>query len=470
MDHPCWIAGEAVRGDTWVEVSNPYTGEMVGRVAAVGLEQADAAVDAACAYTCSLTRFERSEILTKVGRALEERREELAQLITSEAGLCVRETRYEVGRAVDVLRFAAIEALQDDGHIYSCDVSAGGKARRIYTCREPLRAVVAITPFNHPMNTVAHKIAPAVVAGAPMVLKPSEKTPLSALRLAELFYEAGLPGAMLSVVLGESTRVSERLVRHRDVHAVTFTGSTAIGHRIAETAGYKKLALELGGNAPLIVFDDADLDLAARLACEGAYRNSGQRCTAVKRILVQRSIERAFVERLVRLTGEYVAGDPCDEATRIGTVIDEDAAARLIDFVDDCRERGARVLTGGVRRGAIVEPTVIEGVPRDARLACEEAFGPLAPVFTFEDEGDAIALANASPFGLSCGVVTNRLDRANAVIRGVRTGTVNVNEVPGYRLEFSPFGGVKASGLGVKEGVTEASRWMTSVKTYSMPW
>lgn len=469
-DRPCLLAGERVASGSWAEVRSPYSGEPAGRVATVGEPEADAAVAAAVAFRCGLTRFERSEILSAVGRLLGERREAVARLITSETGLCIRETRYEVGRAIDVMRFASIEALHDDGEIYSCDVSEHGRSRRIYTCREPLRCVVAITPFNHPLNTVAHKIAPAVAVGAPMVVKPSEKTPLTALCLGELFHEAGLPGPMLSVLLGSGTGLAERLVRHPDVDAVTFTGSTAVGRVIAATAGYKKLALELGGNSPIIIFDDADLDLAATLAAEGSYRNSGQRCTAVKRILVQRGVARDFTERLVRKTGEYPTGDPLDERTRVGTVIDEHSAQRLIGFVDDCVARGAKVRCGGTRRGAIVEPTVIEAVPRDARVACEEAFGPLSPVFEFEDEADAIELANASPFGLATAVVTTRLDRANAVIRGVRTGMVNVNEVPAFRLEASPFGGVKGSGLGVKEGVREAAKWMTNVKTYSMPW
>lgn len=469
-DRPGFVAGVPVTSGAWTEVRSPFSGALVGRVAALGPEHAEAAVAAALAHRCTLTRHARSEILTRAGASLVNQREELARLITSETGLCIRETRYEVTRAADVLRFAAMETLHDDGEIYSCDVSATGPSRRIYTCREPLRCVVAITPFNHPLNTVIHKLAPAVAAGTPVVLKPSEKTPLTALRLAELLYQAGLPGPMLSVLLGASAALSERLVQHEDVEAVSFTGSTAVGRRIAATAGYKKLALELGGNSPMIVCDDADLDLAVTLAAEGSYRNSGQRCTAVKRMLVHEPIAEAFVDRLTARTAEYVAGDPHDDATRVGTVIDEASARRLVEFVDDCTARGALVRCGGKRHGALMEPTVIDRVPRDARVACEEAFGPLSPVFTFRDLDDAIAIANASPYGLATAVVTTRIDRANAVIRGVRTGMVNVNEVPAFRLEHSPFGGVKGSGLGVKEGVREARRWMSAVKTYSMPW
>src|SRR4030095_9763248 len=269
-----------------------------GTVGVVARAEVDSAI-AATKTAPSLSRFERHQILEKTRVLLEQRREEFAQLITTESGLCLRETRYEVGRASDVLRFAAIEALRDDGQIFSCDISPPGKARKIFTWREPLRCAVAITPFNHPLNQVAHKVAPAIAAGTPLILKPSEKTPLTALKFAELLYAAGLPGAMLSVLLGPTAEVAEPLVKHPEVDVVAFTGSVAIGKRIAAMAGYKKLILELGGNDPLIVLADADLDLAVTLATEGSFRNSGQRCTAVKRILVEEEIAAEFTSRLV---------------------------------------------------------------------------------------------------------------------------------------------------------------------------
>jgi aldehyde dehydrogenase (NAD+) len=398
------------------------------------------------------------------------RAEELSSLITSETGLCVRETTYEIARALDVLKFSAIEALRDDGEAYACDVSPAGKARRIFTMREPVSCVAAITPFNHPLNTVVHKVAPAIAVGAPMVLKPSEKTPLAALALAEILYASGLPGPMLSVVLGPTDHVASRLVADSRVECLTFTGSTSVGLHIARNAGYKRLALEMGGNSELIVLPDADLDLAARLACEGAFRNSGQRCTATKRLLVDASIADEFTSRVVSLSGEYTAGDPRDPATRVGTVIDEPAAVRLESMIHDAVARGAKLHRGGTRRGAQLDPTVLSDVPRDAPIVCHEAFGPIAKILPFRDLDDAISLANATIFGLSTSVVTNNLAWATRVIHEVKTGTVNVNEVPGYRTERSPFGGVKMSGLGVKEGVVEACKWMTTVKTFSLPW
>ena len=345
-----------------------------------------------------------------------------------------------------------------------------GKPRKIFTTREPLRCAVAITPFNHPLNQVAHKLGPAIAAGTPIILKPSEKTPLVALRFAELLHESGLPGPMLSVLLGPTHEVAEFLVRHPDVEVVAFTGSVPVGKRIAATAGYKKLVLELGGNDPLIILEDADLDLAVTLAAEGSYRNSGQRCTAVKRILVHEAIAPEFTRRLVAKTAEYLCDDPMLESTRVGTVIDEASAIYLETVVQEAAAAGARVLTGGQRRGALLQPTVIDQVPRDCRMVVCESFGPLAPIITIRDLDDALTLANSTAYGLSSGVVTNNMQAALKAIRTLRCGTVNINEVPGFRVESSPFGGVKDSGLGIKEGVIEAMKGYSYVKTFSLPW
>ncbi|MHB8519145.1 MAG: phosphonoacetaldehyde dehydrogenase [Limisphaerales bacterium] len=470
MKFTCYVAGHPAASGKELVVKNPYTGEPVGAVALAGREQTEAAIQAALAGGATPTRYERSAILDRARQKLEERREDFARLITSESGLCLRETRYEVGRALDVMRFAALEALRDDGQIFSCDVSPQGKARKIFTLREPLSLVVAITPFNHPLNQVAHKLAPAIAVGAPVILKPSEKTPLTALRFVELLYEAGLPATMLSVLIGPTDEVAVPLVKDPRVDLVTFTGSVAVGKRIAETAGYKRVVLELGGNDPLIVLDDADLDLAAHLAAEGSFRNSGQRCTAVKRILVHEKIVAEFTRRLVEKTREYQCGDPMDPETRVGTVIDESAAIHLENVVKKAVAAGARVLIGGERRGALLAPTVIADVPRDAEMIVCESFGPLAPIVSVRDLDDAIQLANSTAYGLSSGVVTNRLDQAIKAVKQLRCGTVNINEVPGFRIESSPFGGVKDSGLGIKEGVIEAMKCLTTVKTFSLPW
>jgi len=470
LELACYVAGRPVEGVDRLEIRNPYNNQPVGRVALATGADTEAAIQAALAGSPALTRHQRSAILDRARQLIEERREEFAQLITAESGLCVRETRYETDRACDVLRFAAMEALRDDGQVISGDISPQGKARKIFTLREPLALVAAITPFNHPLNQVAHKVAPAIAAGAPVILKPATATPLTAIRFAELLYQAGLPPHYLSVLLGPTEKVAEILVRDPRTELVTFTGGERVGKQIARTAGYKRLVLELGGNDPLIILDDADLELAVTLAAEGAFRNSGQRCTAVKRILVEQSILDPFTARFVEKAREYVCGDPADPETRVGTVISEAAAIHLESVVKTAVAAGAKVLLGGQRQGALLEPTVIANVPRDAELVVCESFGPLAPILPVRDLNDAVQLANATSYGLSSGVVTRDLNRAIELVKRLKTGTVNINEVPGYRTENSPFGGVKDSGLGIKEGVVEAMKCMTTVKTFSLPW
>ncbi len=466
---PCFVAGKAVASSTTFSVTNPYNNEVIAQVAQVTPAETEQAIQAALEGGEPLSRYRRYEILNAARDLLLERSDAFARLICAESGLCLRETRYEVGRASDVFQFAAMEALKDDGQIFSCDVSPTGKARKIFTLREPVKLISAITPFNHPLNQVVHKLAPAIAAGAPVLLKPSEKTPLTAIRCAELLYEAGLPGWMLSVLLGPLDEVAKTMVGDPRVELVTFTGSVNIGKQIAHEAGYKKVVLELGGNSPLIILDDADMDLAVHLAAEGCFRNSGQRCTAVKRLLVHEKILAEFTQRFVERAAEYVVGNPAEEQTRVGTVIDEAAAMRLESVVNDAVAAGAKVLLGGERRGAQLSPTVIADVPRDAEMVVCESFGPLAPIMSVRDIDDAIELANATDFGLSSGVVTDSLDHALRAVKGIRTGTVNINEVPGYRIECSPFGGVKDSGLGIKEGVIEAMKCMSNVKTFSLP-
>jgi len=471
IELPSYIAGEAVRTGKWLDVHYPWDNSVTGRAAVIGPEHLDQAIEAALkGQEQPLTRYERHAILRKAAGLLAEHREELAGLICREAGMCIRETMYETGRTSDVMEFAAIEALKDDGQIFSCDISPQGKARKIFTFRQPVKLVSAITPFNHPLNQVVHKVAPAIAAGAPMLLKPSEKTPLTALRFCEILYEAGLPGWMLSVFMGDLDEVVKPMMTDPRVEMVSFTGSVAVGKQISQTAGYKKTCLELGGNSPLIVLEDADMEKAVTLATEGSFRNSGQRCTAVKRILVQESIHQEFTERFVERAREYVSGDPENPETRVGTVIDEDAAKTLEERVQQAVADGAEVLLGGNRHGALMEPTVINNVPRTTPMVVLESFGPLAPIIPIRDLDDAIQWYNSGNFGLSSGVVTNNMELALKAARELRSGTTNINEIPGFRIESSPFGGVKDSGLGIKEGVIEAMKYMTNVKTFSLPW
>ncbi|MBA3506650.1 MAG: phosphonoacetaldehyde dehydrogenase [Betaproteobacteria bacterium] len=465
------IAGEPIGGERVIEVRNPYTRAIVGTVPKATVEDVRRAFAIAKAYRAKLTRFERSAILYRAAQLIRNRAEAISDVITAECGICKKDSLYEVGRACDVFTFAGNAALQDDGQVFSCDLTPHGKARKIYTLREPLPGVIsAITPFNHPLNQVAHKVAPAIATNNRMVLKPTEKTPLSALLLADLLYESGLPPEMLSIVTGDPREIADEMLTNPDVDLVTFTGGIPVGKYIAAHAIYKRLVLEMGGNDPLIIMEDADLDEAAALASAGSYKNSGQRCTAVKRILVHAAVADSFVERLVANTLAWSYGDPMDRNVDMGTLIDETAARNCATRVGDALAKGARLLVGNVRDGALYAPTVIDGVQPEMNVVRTETFGPVSPVIRFRDIDDAIRIANGTAYGLSSGVCTNRLDYITRFVSELHVGTVNVREVPGYRLESTPFGGIKDSGLGYKEGVQEAIKSFTNVKTYSLPW
>jgi phosphonoacetaldehyde dehydrogenase len=465
------IGGERISTAAHGEVFNPYTRALVGTVARASLADVRRAISVAKDFRSRLTRYERYRICYRTAELLRARTEEIANLITAESGLCKKDSTYEVGRACDVFLFAGNAALQDDGQVFSCDLTVHGKQRKVYTLREPLRGVItAITPFNHPLNQVAHKVAPSIATNNRMVLKPSEKTPLSALLLADVLYEAGLPPQMFSVVTGDPKEIADELLTHSDVDLVTFTGGVSIGKYIAGKAVYKRQVLELGGNDPLIVMEDADLEEAATLAALGSYKNSGQRCTAVKRMLVHESLADRFVELLLEKTRAMRYGDPMDPKTDMGTVIDEAAARSFESRVNDAVAGGAKLLFGNQRTGALYSPTVVDHVRPEMPLVKEETFGPVSPVIRFGSIDEALAIANSTAYGLSSAVCTNRLDYITRFVSDLNVGSVNVREVPGYRLELTPFGGIKDSGLGYKEGVQEAIKSFTNTKTYSLPW
>lgn len=454
-----------------IQVFNPFTEQSIGSVPKATLDEVRDTFRAAHAYQPSLTRFERAAILNRAAAIISQRLDEVAQLITAEAGLCIKDALYEAGRVSDVLLFGATECLKDDGQIFSCDLTPHGKKRRVYTQRGPLLGVItAITPFNHPMNQVAHKVVPSIATNNRMVLKPSEKVPFSALLFADILYEAGLPPEMLSVVTGDPREIADELITNEHVDLVTFTGGVAIGKYIAGKAGYRRMVLELGGNDPIIVMEDADIDEASTLAVQGSYKNSGQRCTAVKRMLVHEAVADQFVEQVVAKTRAWAFGDPMDKAHDMGTVIDEPAARFFESRVNEAVAQGAKLLVGNVRRGALYSPTVLDQVSPQMRVAKEETFGPVSPIIRFKTIDEAIAISNGTVYGLSSSVCTNRLDYITRFISDLQVGSVNVREVPGYRLELTPFGGIKDSGLGYKEGVQEAIKSFTNLKTYSLPW
>lgn len=468
------IGGEAVFTDGTVPVKYPYTDEVVGYVPAGDASHAARAFEIAANYQSKLTRYERSEILKRAGEIIGERREYLAKWLTLELGICHQHAIYETRRAQDVFQFAAAEALKDDGEIFSCDLTHNGKDRKIFTKREPVRAISAITPFNHPLNMVSHKIAPSVATNNCMVCKPTELTPLTAITLADVLYDAGLPHEMFQIVTGWPQDIGDEMITNEHIDIITFTGGVPVGKMIAAKAAYKRAALELGGNDPLIICNDlseADLEKAATIAVAGATGNSGQRCTAVKRILVQKSVADQFVPLVLEKARKIKFGDPQDPETELGCVIHKEAAEVFESRVLHAEKEGAEILYHPGRQGALLPPIVVDRVPHSSELVMEETFGPIVPIVRVPDNDEEVmAISNCTDFGLSSGVCTNSFHRMHAYIEGLNVGTVNIWEQPGYRIEMSPFGGIKDSGNGVKEGVIEAMKFFTTVKTFSLPW
>ncbi|CAN5459870.1 phosphonoacetaldehyde dehydrogenase [soil metagenome] len=468
------IGGKAVATDDVVPVHYPYTNEVIGTVPAGRAEHARKAFAIARAFKPKLTRYERQQILFRTAELIRDRRDKLSNLITLELGLSKKDSLYECGRAYDVYSLAGQLAIMDDGQIFSCDLTPQGKARKIFTKREPVGVVSAITPFNHPLNMVSHKVAPAIATNNCVVCKPTELTPLTAIALADILYEAGLPPEMFQVVTGWPKDIGDEMVTNENIDIITFTGGVRVGKIIAAKAGYRRAALELGGNDPFIVLDDLsdeDLDKAAELAVAGATKNSGQRCTAVKRILVQERVADKFVPLVLARAKKLKFGDPMNPETDLGTVVHEEAAKTFEKRVYDAAEQGAKVLYDPGREGAVLPPITVDFVPHDSDLVFEETFGPVIPIVRVpNDDAEVMRISNSTPFGLSSGVCTNRLDRITRFIDGLNVGTVNIWEVPGYRIEMSPFGGIKDSGNGIKEGVLEAMKFYTHVKTWSLPW
>jgi putative phosphonoacetaldehyde dehydrogenase len=474
MNKKMYIAGKEATAEKTLDVINPYNNKTVATVPAASKEQVNKAFKIAANYQYKLTRYERQQILQKTADLLVKNKEEISDIITSELGICKQDSLYEVGRAFDVFSLTSQLVIQDDGEIFSCDLTPHGKARKIFTHREPLNTISVITPFNHPLNTVAHKIAPAIATNNCVVCKPTELTPLTALKLTEIVYEAGLPPEMISMITGWPEDIGSEFIQNPEIDMITFTGSVAVGKHIANTAGYKRTVLELGGNDPLIIcndLSDEDLVKAAELAVLGATKNSGQRCTAVKRILCQENVADKFVPLVLDRAKKIKFGDPQDMKTDMGTVVSEDAAKLFEERALKAAEDGAEVLYRPERQGALLPPIVLDNVKSNSELVVEETFGPIIPIIRVSNDLEEVAkVSNSTAFGLSSGVCTNDLRTANFFIKNLKVGTVNIWEVPGYRIEMSPFGGIKDSGLGYKEGALEAMKSYTNLKTYSLPW
>ncbi len=468
------IAGKKVNTDGVIDVIYPYSEEVIGSVPAGNAKNAQEAFDIAYNFKPNLTRYDRQKILQNTAEELIKRKEEISDIITLELGISKKDSLYEVGRAYDVFILTSQLCIHDDGEIFSCDLTPHGKARKIFTMREPLKAISAITPFNHPLNMVAHKIAPSIATNNCTVLKQTELTPLTAILLADILYEAGLPPEMFSVLTGWPKDIGLEMITNPKIDLITFTGGVPVGKYIAERAGYKKTVLELGGNDPLIILNDLnkdDLKKAADLAVAGATKNSGQRCTAVKRILAQNKIADIFVEMVLERAKKLKFGNPMNPDIDLGTVVNFEAAKLFDKRVSKASEEGAKILYHPGRKGALLPPIVIDEVNPKSELVLEETFGPVIPIIRVpDDDDDVIIISNSTAYGLSSGVCTNDFNRAKKYIKYLDVGTVNIWEVPGYRIEMSPFGGIKDSGLGYKEGVIEAMKSFTNIKTFSLPW
>ncbi|GAA4531840.1 MULTISPECIES: aldehyde dehydrogenase family protein [Nonomuraea] len=460
-----WLAGRPATGDAELTVTNPDDGREVGRVSVptdAQVEEAVAAAKAVAREAAALPIHVRAEALAHVSRRLAERSDEIAHLITAENGKPIFWARGEVSRAVSTFRFAAEETRRWSGEVQRLDTEPAAAGRMAYVSRVPYGPVLAITPFNFPLNLVAHKVAPAIAVGAPVVVKPAPATPLSSLVLGEILAETELPAGMFSVLPVANERASGLVLDPR-LPVVSFTGSAPVGYAIADQVPRKHVTLELGGNAAAVVLADADLDWAARRVALFSNYQAGQSCIAVQRVIVERSVYDDFVARLLPAVAGLVVGDPADEKTQVGPLVSEAAAERVEEWVREAVEGGARVLAGGTRVGATFAPTVLADVPADAKVCREEVFGPVMVLQPVDSVDEAFAAVNDSAYGLQAGVFTRSLDTAFRANRELEVGGVIIGDVPSYRADQMPYGGVKDSGVG-REGLRAAMEDLTYEK------
>lgn len=446
-------------------VRDPWSGDLVASVAMSTDDDVRAAIAAAAAAqpsVASLAVHRRAQILRQSAALTEERAERYAETITRQTGKALKNALREVRRAAWTMRAAATAAETHLGSVAVADAAPEDEGVLAITVWEPVGVVAAITPFNAPFNLVVHKVAPAFAAGNAVVVKPASQAPLSALDIVALFEEAGAPAGAINVVPGNRHTV-QALVADRRVDMFTLTGSRAAGEAVVANAGLRRVTLELGGNSPNIVHRDADLGLAVSACMRGGFANTGQSCNSVQRIFVHRTIADAFVEQLVAATRSLAVGNPLDPTTDVGTLIDVAAAERIEEWLAEAVDRGARILTGGTRSGAQLQPTVVVDAPPDTRVVCEEVFGPVVVVLPYENLDEAVRQANATPFGLQAAIFTASLDVALTAARSLRAGGVLVNKSTNYRMDHLPYGGVKDSGFG-REGPRHALEEMSELK------
>lgn len=462
---PVIIGSKRYRSDNFIEIKNPYSGEVIARVSEASREVFERALEEASSaerLMAGLPSYRKAEILQKVSDMLLQRRDEFSSTITLENGKPIVESRTEVERAALTFRIASEEAARIKGEFIRLDRNRFSEKRWGIVGRFPAGVVLGITPFNFPLNLVAHKIAPAIAAGNPVIIKPSSKAPLTAIRLGEILLEAGVPEGCLSI-LPCSSKIVEEFVTDRRVKVLSFTGSASVGWRLKKIAFDKKVLLELGGNAGVLIDRDCNLEYAIKRTVTGAFSYSGQICISVQRIYVHRDVYDRFLDGFLEGVASLKMGDPFDETVQIGPMIDEDNAIRIEEWVNEALKNGARLLSGGRRKGNFYEPTVLTNVRPDMRISCEEAFGPvvtLTEIKTFEEGIEAI---NDSVYGLQAGVFTDNIKNAFYAFENLEVGGVIINDIPTYRIDHMPYGGVKLSGFG-REGVRYAIEEMTELR------
>ncbi len=464
--HGLFINGQTVPSETYDEVRLPFDGSVVAQVAHAEPAQLQQAIDAAAAAApvmAEWTNSQRADLLTRIAALVLEDADMLAHLITIESGKPIKEGRLEAQRAVDTLIAAAHEARALHGEVVPMDFAASGKGRMALTVREPVGVVAAITPFNFPLNLALHKIAPAFAAGNTVVHKPAERTPLSALRLAELIAQTDAPPGAYNVVTGNGPQLANLLLESPQVAMLTFTGSRKVGGELRAKAGWKKITLELGNNSAVIVEPDADLELAVQRCVAGGFTHSGQVCISVQRVFVHADVIDQFARGMVESTGKLRIGHPLEEATGVSSLIDEAAAKRVEQWIGEGVSTGAQLLCGGERHNTTVDPAVLLNVSPEARISCEEVFGPVVALYPYQSLDEAIQRANSTAYGLQAGIFTRDIGRAFSTARRLRFGGVMINEVSAYRMDHMPYGGMKESGMG-REGPRYAIEEMTDLK------
>ncbi|HTL03831.1 MAG TPA: aldehyde dehydrogenase family protein [Vicinamibacterales bacterium] len=452
-----WVAG----GDTY-QVTDKFSGEVIGEADRASSDQVAAAVAEArrSFETTRLDAYERFRLLQKASELIERRRQEFAETITAESGIPIADALNEATRAAQTLLLSAEEAKRLHGEIVPIDGAPGQSHRMALTIRVPRGVVCSITSFNSPLNVVAHKVGPALASGNTVVIKPAQATPFSAAKLCEILLEAGIPPGHVNLVQGPGAEIGGWLAENKDIAFYTFTGSTAVGKQLQRAVGLRPVALELGSIAGTIVCDDADLGRAAPRCAASAFRRAGQVCTSTQRLFVQEKIFDAFLDAFACATRQLKVGDPHDPATMVGPMISEREAGRAQEWIREAVSSGARLVAGGERTGALLQPTILTDVRPEMRVICQEIFAPVVSVIRFGDLDDVIAQFNATPFGLAAGVFTQDIMRAMSAARRLHVGIVHINEPSSSRVDLMPFAGVKDSGLG-REGPKYAMREMT---------